>query len=267
MDLGLAGKTAIITGGASNIGKAITEGFFMEGANVVIVDVDEIQAQRVVDDMQASGGEGKVLFVKTDVGDREQVQRMAERTLETFGQIDVLVNNAGWTNNALFLNKSYEDFDKEIAINLWGPIHCIRSVAPSMIERTYGKIINIGSDAGRVGEYNEAVYGACKGGIITLSKALAREFGKHQLNVNVVCPGLTLPENTGDAGENSLWHESSPQSAIFQNEETLKKVVRHYPLRRVGAPDDIVPIVLMLASDKTSYVTGQTISVSGGYAM
>jgi len=227
MDLGLAGKTAIITGGASNIGKAITEGFFMEGANVVIVDVDEIQAQRVVDDMQASGGEGKVLFVKTDVGDREQVQRMAERTLETFGQIDILVNNAGWTNNALFLNKSYEDFDKEIAINLWGPIHCIRSVAPSMIERTYGKIINIGSDAGRVGEYNEAVYGACKGGIITLSKALAREFGKHQ----------------------------------------LKKVVRHYPLRRVGAPDDIVPIVLMLASDKTSYVTGQTISVSGGYAM
>ncbi len=266
MDLGLAGKTAIVTGGASNIGKAITEGLFDEGSNVVIADIDENQAQRVVDELQASGS-SRVMFVKTDVGDRSQVLDMTERTLEAFGQIDILVNNAGWTNNALFVNKSYEDFEKEIAINLWGPIHCIRAVAPSMIERSYGKIITIGSDAGRVGEYNEAVYGACKGGIIALSKALAREFGKYQLNVNVVCPGLTLPENPGDAGDNSLWHADSHQSRIFANEETMKKVVRHYPLRRAGVPGDIVPIVLLLASDQTSYVTGQTISVSGGYAM
>jgi 2-hydroxycyclohexanecarboxyl-CoA dehydrogenase len=265
MDLGLSGKTAIVTGGASNIGKAISEGLSREGANVVIADVDETQSQRVVKDLQAAGG--KALFVKTDVSDREQVQIMADRALEAFGQIDILVNNAGWTSNGLFIRKPYDDFEKEIAINLWGPIHCIRAVAPSMIERSYGKIITIGSDAGRVGEYNEAVYGACKGGMITLSKALAREFGKYRLNVNVVCPGLTLPENPGDAGENSLWHEGSHQSQIFQNEETLAKVVRHYPLRRVGTPGDIVPIVLLLASDQTSYVTGQTISVSGGYAM
>lgn len=266
MDLGLAGKTAIVTGGASNIGKAITEGLFDEGANVVIADIDENQAQRVVNELQAEGG-AKVMFVKTDVGDRRQVQAMTERTLEAFGQIDILVNNAGWTNNALFVNKPYEDFAKEISINLWGPIHCIRAVAPSMIERSYGKIITIGSDAGRVGEYNEAVYGACKGGIIALSKALAREFGKYQLNVNVVCPGLTLPENPDDAGADSLWRADSHQSRIFSNEETMKKVVRHYPLRRAGVPGDIVPIVLLLASEKSSYVTGQTISVSGGYAM
>jgi 2-hydroxycyclohexanecarboxyl-CoA dehydrogenase len=265
MDLGLSGKTAIVTGGASNIGKAISEGLSREGANVVIADVDETQSQRVVKDLQAAGG--KALFVKTDVSDREQVQIMADHALEAFGQIDILVNNAGWTSNGLFIRKPYDDFEKEIAINLWGPIHCIRAVAPSMIERSYGKIITIGSDAGRVGEYNEAVYGACKGGMITLSKALAREFGKYRLNVNVVCPGLTLPESPGDAGENSLWHEGSHQSQIFQNEETLAKVVRHYPLRRVGTPGDIVPIVLLLASDQTSYVTGQTISVSGGYAM
>ncbi len=265
MDLGLSGKTAIVTGGASNIGKAISEGLSREGANVVIADVDEAQSQRVVKELQTAGG--KALFVKTDVGDREQVQIMADRALEAFGQIDILVNNAGWTSNGLFIRKPYDDFEKEIAINLWGPIHCIRAVAPSMIERSYGKIITIGSDAGRVGEYNEAVYGACKGGMITLSKALAREFGKYRLNVNVVCPGLTLPENPGDAGDNSLWHEGSHQSLIFKNEETLAKVVRHYPLRRVGAPGDIVPIVLLLASDQTSYVTGQTISVSGGYAM
>ncbi len=266
MDLGLAGKTAIVTGGASNIGKAITEGLIGEGANVVIADIDENQALRVVEELQALGG-ARAMFVKTDVGNRSQVQNMAERTVEAFGQIDILVNNAGWTNNDLFVNKSYEDFEREIDINLWGPIHCIRAVAPSMMERSYGKIITIGSDAGRVGEYNEAVYGACKGGIITLSKALAREFGKYKLNVNVVCPGLTLPENPGDAGEESLWHQDSHQSRIFQNEETLNKVVRRYPLRRVGVPADVVPIVLLLASDQTSYITGQTISVSGGYAM
>ena len=130
---------------------------FAEGANVVIADIDVNQAQRVIDELQSAGG-GKVLFVKTDVGDRSQVQNMAERTLEAFGQVDILINNAGWTNNALFVDKSYEDFDKEISINLWGPIHCIRAVVPSMIERSYGKIITIGSDAGRVGEYNEAVY-------------------------------------------------------------------------------------------------------------
>jgi 2-hydroxycyclohexanecarboxyl-CoA dehydrogenase len=265
MDLELSGKTAIVTGGASNIGKAITEGLIREGANVVIADVDAAQSNRVVDDIKSGGG--KALFVQTDVGNKDQVQSMVDRALETFGQVDILVNNAGWTSNGLFMKKPYDDFEKEVAINFWGPIHCIRAVAPSMIERCYGKIITIGSDAGRVGEYNEAVYGACKGGMITLSKALAREFGKHKLNVNVVCPGLTLPEKPGDAGDNSLWHEGSHQSQIFQNQETLNKVVRHYPLRRVGVPSDIVPIVLLLASDQTSYVTGQTISVSGGYAM
>ncbi len=266
MDLGLTGRTAIVTGGASTIGKAITEGLVAEGANVVIADVDENQALRVVEQLQTSS-EGRLMFLKTDVGNRSQVRQMADQTLEAFGQIDILINNAGWTNNALFVNKSYEDFEKEVDINLWGPIHCIRAVAPSMIERCYGKIVTIGSDAGRVGEYNEAVYGACKGGVITLSKALAREFGKYQLNVNVVCPGLTLPEDPDDAGENSLWHADSHQSRIFRDPETMKKVVRRYPLRRAAVPGDIVPIVLLLASDQTSYITGQTISVSGGYAM
>jgi len=266
VDLGLTDKTAIVTGGASNIGKAITVGLAAEGANVVIADVDADQAQTVVDELQTSAS-GKVVFINTDVGDREQVEAMTTQALETFGQVDILINNAGWTNNALFVNKSFEDFEKEIAINLWGPIYCIRAIAPSMIDRRYGKIITIGSDAGRVGEYNEAVYSACKGGVIALSKALAREFGKHQLNVNVVCPGLTLPESPEDAGKNSLWHADSHQSRIFRNQETMKKVVRNYPLRRAAVPGDIVPLVLLLASDQTSYITGQTISVSGGYAM
>jgi len=266
MDLELKSKTAIVTGGASNIGKAIAEGFAAEGANVVVADVDKEQAERVVEKLDTLG-DGEAIFIEADVADAAQIEQMTAQTLERFGQIDILVNNAGWTANDLFLNKPVSDFEREIAINLWGPINCIRAIAPSMIERTYGKIITIGSDAGRVGEYNEAVYSACKGGVITLSMALAKEFGKYNLNVNVVCPGLTLPESAEDAGAQSLWHKGSHQSQIFQNDEVLAKVVRRYPLRRHGVPKDIVPIVLLLASDRSSYTTGQVISVSGGYAM
>ncbi len=267
MDLGLSGKTAIVTGAASNIGKAIAVGLFEEGANVVVVDLDDDQAKRVVADLNASASGNEAVFIRADVGDRGQVEEMAKTALDRFGQVDILVNNAGWTANELFLGKPYSDFEREISVNLWGPINCIRSIAPSMIERSYGKIVNIGSDAGRGGEFKEAVYGACKGGVITLTKALAVEFGKYGINVNVVCPGLTLPDDPADAGLNSLWHADSPQNKIFRDEEVMKKVVRHYPLRRHGVPDDIVPLVLMMASDQTSYVTGQTVSVSGGYAM
>lgn len=266
MDLELSGKTAIVTGGASNIGKAITEGLVAEGANVVIADVDNAQAEKVATELRKTGP-GGVLFIEADVTNAVQIEEMAAQTIGHFGQIDILINNAGWTANGLFLDKPVEDFEREIAINLWGPINCVRAVAPSMIERCSGKIITIGSDAGRVGEYQEAVYSACKGGVIAWSKALAREFGKFNLNVNVVCPGLTLPESSDDAGANSLWHSESHQSQIFQNDEVLSKVVRRYPLRRHGVPNDIVPLVLLLASDKSSYTTGQVISVSGGYAM
>ncbi len=268
MDLGLKGKTVIVTGAASNIGKAIATGFFEEGANVVVVDLDAEQAEKVTSNFNANADGNRAMFFQTDVGNREQVSDMTKAVIKEFGAIDVLVNNAGWTANNLFLNKPYSDFEKEISINLWGPINCIHAAAPSMIENKSGKIVNIGSDAGRVGEYNEAVYGACKAGVISLTKTLAIEFGKHGINVNCVCPGLTLPDNPGeDAGIDSLWHPDSPQSKIFRDEETMKKVVKHYPLRRHGVPEDLVPMVMMMASDRTSYVTGQTISVSGGYAM
>ena len=265
MDLGLQGKTAVVTGGASSIGKAIVEGLCAEGASVVIADFDEEQAERVVEQLRTDGYAASFIF--TDVGDRAQVERLVEHALKEHEHIDILVNGAGWTVNGLFLEKPVEDWEREVAVNLWGPINCTRAVAPSMVTRGYGKIINIGSDAGRVGEYQEAVYGACKGGVIALSKALARELGRYNVTVNVVCPGLTLPEKSEDAGIMSLWHSDSPQSRIFRNEETLAKVVRRYPLRRHGVPADIVPLILLLASDQSSYVTGQVISVSGGYAM
>ena len=169
MDLGLTGKTAIVTGGASNIGKAIAAGLVGEGANVVIADVDVVQAEKVAAELSAAGP-GDAIFLKADVTDAAQVEEMTAATLARFGQIDILVNNAGWTANGLFLDKPVEDFQREIAINLWGPINCARAIAPSMIERKSGKIINIGSDAGRVGEYQESVYSACKGGVSTQSE-------------------------------------------------------------------------------------------------
>ena len=135
MDLGLKGKTAIVTGGASNIGKAISEGLYEEGANVVIADIDTVQAKRVVAELKARGGSNDVIFIKVDVGDQPDIENMAKQTLETFGQIDILINNAGWTNNALFLDKPMQDFEREVAINLWGPIYAARAIAPAMIER------------------------------------------------------------------------------------------------------------------------------------
>ena len=147
MDLALDKKTVIVTGGASNIGKAIAEGFAAEGANVVIADVDTEQAERVATELDAQGN-GEAIFIEADVTDAAQIEEMAQQVLERFGQIDVLVNNAGWTANDLFLNKPVSDFEREIAINLWGPINCIRAIAPSMIECSYGKIITIGIRCG-----------------------------------------------------------------------------------------------------------------------
>ena len=147
MDLGLQGKTAVVTGGASSIGKAIVEGLCAEGASVVIADFDEEQAKRVVAQLRTDGYAASFIF--TDVGDRAQVERLVEHALKEHEHIDILVNGAGWTVNGLFLEKPVEDWEREVAVNLWGPIYCTRAVAPSMVTRGYGKIINIGSDAGR----------------------------------------------------------------------------------------------------------------------
>ena len=265
MHLHLAGKTAIVTGGASNIGRAITLEFASEGANVMVADIDADQAARVIG--EAEGASGNVLAVATEVTDPKSVERMAAEALQAFGQIDILVNGAGWTLDRLFVEKPREEWEREINVNLLGPINCIRAVVDHMMARRYGKIISIGSDAGRIGEYREAVYGAAKAGVQTLTKALARELGKYNINVNEVSPGLVLPERPDEVGRHSLWHETSAQARLFMRPEIREKAARAYPLRRIGTPRDIAPLVLFLASDVSSFITGQIISVNGGYAM
>jgi 2-hydroxycyclohexanecarboxyl-CoA dehydrogenase len=262
MDLNLAGKTVVVTGGGSNIGRAIVLAFAEEKSNIVIADIDEKQSQKVV--KQAGSIGGRAISVKTDVTSFDSVADMVNRTIKEFGKPDVLVNSVGWTLDRLFTEKSRSEWEKEVDINFWGVLNCIKAVIDHMIEQKYGKIISIGSDAGRMGEYREAVYAACKGGVMAMSKSLAREVGRYGINVNVVCPGVTVPENQDYAGDFSMW--KGPMAQIF-TPEAREKAARAYPLRRLGKPEDIANAVVFLASDAASFITGQTISVSGGYTM
>jgi 2-hydroxycyclohexanecarboxyl-CoA dehydrogenase len=259
MDLGLDAKGVVITGGASNIGRALTLGFAEEGARVLIADVDEAQAEKVV----AAGPDGRIAQRRTDVTDPDQVNATIEHAIATLGGVDVLINCAGWTVDRLFIEKPREEWEREIAIDMWGFINATRAVLDHMIERESGRIVSIASDAGRIGEWREAVYSGTKASVIAMSKAIAKEVGKHNITLNVVCPGFT-PGTPETSGEHSVWR--GEQGAQFDS-ETLKKVARSYPLRRLTTPEDIVGPVLLLASDRASYVTGQTLSVSGGYTM
>lgn len=261
MDYGLSGKVAIVTGGGSHIGRCIAHTLAKEGAKVVIADIDDKQGKKVEDEIKSFGGEA--VIIKTDVTNNDSVVAMVKQVLDSFGQIDILVNNAGWTRDILFMEKPREDWEKEVAINLWGVINCTRVVLDNMAARQQGKIVTVASDAGRMGEFREAVYGACKGGVIALSKALARELGRYKINVNVVCPGATPPVEEGSYGEHSLWKDM----AKMFTPEMLEKAAKAYPLRRLGKPQDVANMVAFLASDLASFITGQTISVSGGYSM
>ncbi len=262
MELKLRDKTVIVTGGSSNIGRATALALAAEGSNVVVADIDETQGQKVVDKIEAAGGKG--LCLKCDVTSYESAEQTVARVLKKYGRIDILVNNAGWVVDRLFVEKPRAEWEKEIAINLWGVINCTRAVIGHMIDQKKGKIVNIGSDAGRAGEYKEVVYSACKGGVIAMSKSLAKEVGRYGINVNVVCPGFTPPEPS-DTGDMSLWRKG--EMAAMLSPEIREKAAKGYPLKRLGTAQDIANTVVFLASDCAEFITGQTLSVTGGYTM
>ena len=263
MDLGLAGKTVIVTGGASNIGRAIALSFAREGSNVVIADIDEGQAHKVASQANTLAVGGRTIVIRTDVTDHQGVEAMVSRASDEFGRIHVLVNNVGWVLDRLFLEKPREEWEKEVNINLWSVINCMRAVLPQMVENGYGRIVSISSEAGRMGEYREAVYSACKAGIIGLTKSLAREVGRYGITLNVVCPALTVPRSEEEISEHSIW-KAGLQVFTAEAQETAKQ---RYPLRRLGTAEDTANAVVFLASDAASFITGQTLSVSGGYTM
>ncbi|HDN25623.1 MAG TPA: SDR family oxidoreductase [Thioploca sp.] len=262
MDLQLAGKTVIVTGGGSNIGRAISHGFADEKANVVIADMDESQGNLVLEEVKKKGVQA--IYVKTDITDNSQVLAMVKQATDTFGQVDVLANNVGWWVDDFFMAEKREKWEKGISINYMGMINCTRAVLDQMVERNEGVVVSLGSDAGRMGEFREGVYAGCKAAVIALTKTLARELGKSGVRLNVVCPGLTIPEGKDAVGDNSLW--SGEMLDVFTPDAQVK-AAKAYPLRKVGKASEVADAVVFMASGRASHITGQTLSVSGGYTM
>lgn len=264
MNLDLEGKSVIVTGGGSNIGRAISLAFARAGVHLTVAEIDEAQGRKVAEEARALGAASATL-VPTDVTRWESVQAMVREVEGRAGRVDVLVNNVGWTYDRLFVEKERAEWEREIQLNLWGMINCTRAVLDGMIARKSGAIVSIGSDAGRMGEFREAVYGACKAGVIALSKSLAREVGRHGIRLNVVCPGMTIPASDEDIGGLSMW--TADANRALSTPEMQARIAKAYPLRRIGKPEDVAPTVVFLASSAASFITGQTVSVSGGYTM
>jgi 2-hydroxycyclohexanecarboxyl-CoA dehydrogenase len=243
----MAKRVAMVTGGARGIGRAIALALAADGRAVAVGDLLEDEAAGTAEE---AGGLGVAL----DVTDSSSVAAAVERVEESLGPVDVLVNNAGWDEARLFVETDEPFWDRVIEINFKGGLRTTRAVLPGMVERGWGRVVNIGSDAGRVGSSMESVYSGAKGGVIAFTKTIAREVARSGVTANVVCPGPTktafLDRIAGEGGERLV--------------ESLTKAV---PMRRLGEPEDVAAAVAFLASEKAGYITGQTLSVSGGLTM
>lgn len=262
MDFELNGKSVIVTGGASNIGRGIVLAYAREGAHITIGDIDAEQAEAVADLARAAGA-GAVQVVKTDVTDLAQVQVMFDAAVQRYGGVDVLVNNVGWDKLMYFSQTTPDFWQRVIQINYVGVLNCTAAALKVMVPKNAGAIVSISSDASRQGEAREAVYGGVKAAINSFMKTIAKENGRYGIRCNVVCPGVTIPEETAEVGSSSMW---SDPNGMFTPDQ-LDKVAKALPLRKIGRPTDIANAVVFLSSAAASYVTGQVLSVSGGYSM
>lgn len=260
MILGLEGKTIIVSGGASNIGRAVALEFASEKSKVIIFDIDDAQGQKVAQEVLRAGASAAEYF-KVDVTDLDTVLSAMEKVRNNYSTIDCLVNVVGWDSLNLFINTTPDFWERIININFISVLNTTKAVLPIMSSQKQGVIINFASDAGRVGERFEAVYSATKGGIIAFSKSVAKEVGRDNIRINVVCPGTTVPKSLEEVGEKSMWN-GAPMT-----EEQLEKAKKLYPLGRLAGPEDVSGMTVFLASEKATFITGQTISVSGGYSM
>jgi 2-hydroxycyclohexanecarboxyl-CoA dehydrogenase len=247
-------QTVIVTGGGGGIGGATCRRFAGEGASVAVFDLNLDAAEKVAASIRAEGGRAQAF--RCDITDRASVDAAVAETEKSLGPIDVLVNNAGWDVFKPFTKTEPAQWDKLIAINLTGALHMHHAVLPGMASRKKGRIVNIASDAARVGSSGEAVYAACKGGLVSFSKTIAREHARHGVTVNVVCPGPTDTALFADYKEGA----GNP-------EKLMEAFTRSIPLGRIGQPDDLPGAILFFASDDARFVTGQVLSVSGGLTM
>ena len=248
------GKTVVVTGGGGGIGGATSRRFAGEGARVAVLDLNLQAAEAVVAQIRAAGGQAAAF--QADITQRASVDAAVAAVEAQLGPVDVLVNNAGWDVFKPFTKTEPAQWDKLIAINLVGALHLHHAVLPGMAARKAGRIVNISSDAARVGSSGEAVYAACKGGLVAFSKTIAREHARHGITVNVVCPGPTDTALFADYKEGA----GNP-------EKLMEAFTRSIPLGRIGQPDDLPGAILFFASDDAAFITGQVLSVSGGLTM
>lgn len=263
MDLDLRNKSVIVTGGASNIGRAITLCFASEGANITIADLDTDAGERVAKLALEQGASG-VQVVKTDVTDLTNVETTFAAAKQKFGSVDCLVNNVGWDDLMFFTQTTPELWDKLIKINYVGVLNCTRVALEHMTPNGGGSIVSISSDASRQGEPKEAVYGGLKAATNSFMKTIAKENGRYNIRCNCVCPGVTVPDTVEETSENSMWKD---KDSMF-TEDQFAAIAKSLPLKRLGRPQDIANAVVFLSSQKAaSFITGQVLSASGGYSM
>lgn len=276
MDLGLSGKTAVVTGGSGGIGRGLVLEFAREGMNVVSASRDANTGAALAAEARAEGLPGAVLAVSTDVTRRASVDAMVEECHRAFGPVDVLVNNAGGAAHVA----EFENFDEEgrrweIALNIDGVVNCTQAVADDMLSRGSGSVINISSNSSLLGEAaaNIVHYGGVKGFVNSFSKGLAWEWAKKGVRVNNICPGWIVPEEEEHVGQGSFWNRfgfemmGKPQEMQAALEQGTLFNMSGLPIPRLGRPEDIAWLCLFLASERAGYITGQMISVSGGAYM
>jgi len=250
MDLKLKGKVALVTGGGRDTGGQIAETLAAEGAIVAVnYRSSQAEAESVVAAIEKAGGTAKAY--KADIGHYDQVTSMVDQIVADFGSVDILVNNAGYVVYKKFVESTPEEWQAQINTCLYGAIHCCHAVAPHMIKQNGGRIISLVGDSSRIGEANLALAAAARGGTIALGKSLARELGRSNVCVNTVSLGLV---------------QTAHSDAAFL-EKHMDKIVKAYPVGRIGTPDDIAPLVAFLSSEESSWITGQVISANGGFSM
>jgi 2-hydroxycyclohexanecarboxyl-CoA dehydrogenase len=245
-------RVALVTGGAGGIGRAISRELAAAGCRVAVGDLREDGAAETVAAIEAAGG--RALALELDVTAAGSVGAAVERAESDLGPAEIVVNNAGWDELRPFLDTDEDFWDRVLEINFKGCLRVTRRVLPGMVERGFGRLINIGSDAGRVGSSQEAVYSGAKGGVIAFTKTVAREVARSGVTANAVCPGPTrtpMLEAMAEAG----------------GEKLVESLTRAIPMRRLGEPEDVAAAVSFLASDRAGFITGQTLSVSGGLTM
>ena len=247
-------RVALVTGGGRGIGAAIATGLAQDGHKVVIADMRKQEADATAHAITEAGG--TAVAFEVDVTDSSAVSEVVAQTTEQLGPVEVLVNNAGWDDLMPFLATDEAFWDRVLDINFKGMLRLTHAVLPGMVERKWGRVISIGSDAGRVGSSMESVYSGAKGGIIAFSKTVAREVARSGVTLNVVCPG---PTDTPMMAETTAKAEDS--------DAVLKGMTRAIPMRRLGKPEEVAAAVRFFADESAGFITGQTLSVSGGLTM